>query len=213
MVTVHKSPRSPGKLAKIFMISLAVSVVSGLVVGTATMSDASVPRAETVLSANAAVIQSNLSALEKQQAAEREAAHRKLELPMGYEFSTPVSFPKVEAQASRLSNLSGRVKELSAQQIPEVETAEYEDGYFESIAAIDWQCAWLDVAVTAAEQDDQARVKDAVARLDQFQDLQLAQAFPDYPLFLSDYVHPVLEGQFVNARAFLADGCTLAAQR
>lgn len=212
MVTVRNNPRSSGKLAKICIISLVGLAVPGLVLGTATVSDASVPRSETVLRANAAAIQNNLSALQKQQAAERDAAHSELELPRGYEFSAPLAFPEVEAQSDRFNKLSGGVELLSLQQVPEAETSVYEDGYFESIAAIDWQCAWLDVAVTAAEHGDQARVQDAVTRLDQFQDSRLVDAFPDYPLFLSDYVHPVLDGQLSNARSFLADGCTLAAR-
>lgn len=208
MVRTHGASTRSDKLTRFCMISLAGLATCGLALGTATFSDASTPQPAALLTVHAAAARSNLTALEDQQAAERAAAHNELDLPAGYTFSEPVSFPEVESQVASMNRMSARVPNVSAQEIPAPEMSVYEEGYFVSIAAIDWQCAWLDVAVAAAEQGDQARAQEAVSKLESFEDSRLAEAFPDYPVFLSSYVRPVLDGQYTNARSFLSDGCT-----
>lgn len=153
-------------------------------------------------------VNANLSQVQQQQNAEREAVMAELAMPEGYHYSNGENFDSLTAQSealeSRLSDSSANPKGSSA---PEL--VKYEDGFFAASAASDWQCAWLMEAVKHSKQNNFHKVDSDIATLESFKEKSYIQYFPDYEVFLKDAVYPLKKGDTVVAQSFIDMSCSI----
>lgn len=141
------------------------------------------------------------SEIEAQQVVERREAIGVLyELPAGAEYGpSDPTMPITELRRDIEGSMAGAVP------APEIW---YEDGYFASIVAIDWQCAWLSQSVKSSRENDSAAVASALDVLARFGASEYAQAFPDYEeVFLAEIANPVESGDLTEATSYLANVC------
>lgn len=143
-------------------------------------------------------LEKNIADLTVQQASERREAARSLELPPGAEFGPEEPFDALELQIAAYESLSDSVSAVDA---PTLEW--YEDGYFASLMAIDWRCAWVSTGVRDINKGDLKGAEAAVKELHDFASTPYASAFPDYDVFLDDVVDPMLEGETGGAYSWL----------
>lgn len=66
--------------------------------------------------------------------------------------------------------------------------AVYEEGYFSSLYAMDWQCAWVEEAMAAGARGDEPGREEAIATFQGFAASALAAAFPDFENTVSKQV-------------------------
>lgn len=146
------------------------------------------------------VLEENLATLEAQQLSERSNAEALLTLPNGAGWGPEESFAELEQQIESLEAGSGLP---SGEKWPT--TMWYEEGFFASLMALDWRCAWLSQAIHDYENGDANGGSDATRTLSSFKDHQLAFAFPDYDEFLSAYVEPLSVDDVSAATPYLAN--------
>lgn len=154
-------------------------------------------RAKTILAEN------RLEA-ERQQAAERTMAIADLPpLPPGASYRDPA-----------LPEIDDLEREISTDTRAEVEplSAHFEAGYFATLVAHDWQCAWLGEAVQSQEKGDPGRLRVAVSRLESFRETPYYEYFVDYDRILSDFVYPIPQGNSGPANDYLAANCSPVTQ-
>lgn len=153
-------------------------------------------------------VNANLTQVQQQQNAEREAVMAELAMPDGYYCSNGENFDSLTAQSealeSRLSDSSANPKGSSA---PEL--VKYEDGFFAASAASDWQCAWLMEAVKHSKEKNFHKVDSDIATLESFKEKSYIQYFPDYEVFLKDAVYPLKKGDTVAAQSFIDMSCSI----
>ncbi|ACQ79091.1 hypothetical protein Bcav_0830 [Beutenbergia cavernae DSM 12333] len=144
-------------------------------------------------------LEDNRAELTARQDAERAEAATVLQLPPGAAWGNLESFQSLDDQILALETGT-----LVASEDSYPELLWYEDGFFASLMAIDWRCAWLSTAVQRAEAGDVAGAANAVGVLRSFSSTSYVASFPDYDrVFLADYVDPVLDGSTQDARELL----------
>lgn len=152
-----------------------------------------------------ATLEQNRADLQEQQEAESREARAALALPPGTDWGPAETFPELTQQISALDSAVGDGPEAVAELLTQdPHTLWYEDGFFASLAAIDWRCAWLSTGVAAVQNGDEAGAREAVSQLQGFADSELADAFPDYDIFLTQYAAPLLDGTVDGALGALA---------
>lgn len=102
------------------------------------------------------------------------------------EWSTFEQFDELDSQIARLEGGQSLAKDQTHPM-----SLWYEDGFFASLMALDWQCAWLSEAVSQYDAGNVAIAEEAVEQLYSFAENPLAAAFPDYGSYLSIYVEPI----------------------
>ncbi|UNX53369.1 hypothetical protein MF406_10130 [Georgenia sp. TF02-10] len=147
-------------------------------------------------------LEKNRADLITQQHRERDRVAAELEMPPGAAFGPPESFEQLDAQIDTHSSSS-----TSAQSVDAPTLEWYEDGFFSSLMAIDWQCAWLSTGVRAVNEGDPDAAAEAVDILHEFASSEYATAFPDYDDFLTDFADPLLEGDTAPAYPWLEPNC------
>lgn len=151
-----------------------------------------------------AILAENRLEVERQQAAERAMAIADLPpLPPGASYRDPA-----------LPEIDDLEREVSADTRDEVEplSAQFEAGYFATLVAHDWQCAWLGEAAQAHEAGNLGRVQVAVSRLESFRETSYYEYFVDYDRVLSDFVYPIPQGNTGPANDYLAANCSPVTQ-
>lgn len=155
-----------------------------------------------VIAMHIAELQANLEELKAQQMAERLEAQTVLTLPPGTSFSEPVPIWEIENQIRSLEELQSSG---SPADVENPTLSWYEDGYFASLMAMDWRCAWLSTGIKQVEAGED--VTQTVETLHSFTSTEYAAAFPGYDRFLSNEVDPLLKGRTAAARSALST-CT-----
>lgn len=115
--------------------------------------------------------------LHAQQDAERAEAAEVLELPPGAQFGPPEVF---------------------------TEPAWYQEGFFASLMAIDWRCAWLSTGVKQVNAGNLAEATESVEVLHSFTESTYIASFPDYDYVLDEFVDPLLDGDTSAAESYLS---------
>ncbi|WP_448073958.1 hypothetical protein [Georgenia yuyongxinii] len=147
-------------------------------------------------------LEENRAALVAQQDAERTEAARAFKLPPATEFGPLEAFDGIETQIAAY-RASSDAKSSGASSVESPTTYWYEDGFFASLAAIDWKCAWLSTGVKQVNADDLDGVAETVKVLHSFTSTEYASAFPDYDYFLEESVDPLLKGDTSGAYLYL----------
>ncbi|MDO5494592.1 MAG: hypothetical protein Q4G64_02650 [bacterium] len=143
----------------------------------------------------------NLAQLEDQQRTERDRALQELTFPEGTTVGAAHDFDAVRTQIDQIDTGSAWLSHTDQADPAELEW--YEPGYFASIVALDWQCAWLSSAVASLASGDSVGVASASTLLRDFRDSDFADAFPDYDYFVAEYVDPLEQGDSSGADAYL----------
>lgn len=146
-------------------------------------------------------LEENLTEVTTQQKLERLEGAAAFDLPPGASFSEPETFDALESQISDLES-GQRSRSLSTSEIEDLELLWYEDGFFTSLMAIDWQCAWLSAGAAHVQAGNLEGVREAVETLHTFASSQYASSFEYYPGFLAEQVDPLLEGDTTGAELF-----------
>ena len=175
--------------------------------------DAAAGKVELLAQKNISLLKQNLNEVSAQQKLERAEAAAVLDLPAGTAFVAPESFEGLRTQVNALE-AQQRSRSFTKSAAEEPSLYWYEEGFFTSLMAIDWQCAWLSTGVAQVESGEMDDVRETVETLRSFASTEYASAFPDYAAFLTDQVDPLLEGETDGARSFfpncsastLADG-------
>lgn len=195
--------------------SLAAVVAAGaLAAALGASSDGSPPESaatndlDAVVEENISRLEQNLNDLTSQQDLERIEGAAAFTLPPGASFTPPESFDSVESQISDLE-VAQQSRSIAASEVEEPERLWYEDGFFTSLMAIDWQCAWLSTGVSQVESGDVNGVRETVETLRSFTSTDYVSSFPDYDAFLTDQVDPLLEGETAGAESFFPN-CSAA---
>lgn len=144
----------------------------------------------------------NRADLEAQQKAERAEGRAAFEMPAGSDFSPAQPFEEIDSQTESLES-SLRRGAVSATEVEETTLSWYEGGYFTSLMAIDWKCAWLKTGVAQVQASDPAGAASTVETLHSFAATEYADDFPDYDVFLHDLVDPLLEGDITGALEYV----------
>lgn len=153
------------------------------------------------------VLEENKAEVESQQVAEMRSAQTSLALPQGATWGPGDDFSVLDEQIAELkASLASSTSRNKASTVDEPLVVWYEDGFFASLAAIDWRCAWLSTGIVATNEGDKEGLEQAVSQLRSFSESDLAIAFPDYDYFLKAHVDPLLTGSTVEAEEALA-GC------
>ncbi len=153
------------------------------------------------LKENIAVVEEQIEQKTDQQSKEREIGKALLgELPVGAKYAAEEELTELEEQRSALRSNDPDLN-------PENLVVNYEEGYFSSLLALDWQCAWISEAVVLAEQGDQDGVSAAIETLWSFEDNELASSFPDYARKLNDLAEPLRSGNVTYTKQYLAANC------
>lgn len=157
---------------------------------------------ETAIQAQVSQLEQNRTDLEAQQDAERAEGAAAFDLPAATDFSPSQSFEAIDSQIDDLeaAQQAGR---SSRPALDDPKLLWYEDGYFTSLMALDWQCAWLSTGVERVESGEQEGVAEVVETLRSFTSTRYVDAFPDYDAFLADQVDPLLEGDTSGAYSYL----------
>lgn len=150
------------------------------------------------------VVDSARAELDAQALEESTAAQKELPpLPEG------ITYP----DATHVADLDGVEADLDSGRITTQEAVSesqvvYEDGYFASLTAIDWQCAWISQAVASHDAGDDAGVSRAIQVLTDFGSSDLATAFVDWNSYiLPEMVEPIATGDTDLALNYLDHGC------
>ncbi|PFG20153.1 hypothetical protein [Serinibacter salmoneus] len=186
----HPNPIALSSMALVVLTACAPASPDPAANSTPSSSVASTPDASVSLGAEEAQwleeLRENRSEVGAQQERERAEAEALLPLPAGAEWSTFERFAELDEQIERLEGGSG----LSSGQTHPM-PLRYEDGFFASLMAIDWQCAWLSEAVSQYDAGNLTAAQDAVETLRSFTEKPLAAAFPDYSSYLEAFVEPL----------------------
>lgn len=146
-------------------------------------------------------LERNLAEIGTQQDLERTEGAAVFTLPPGTSFSAPESFESVESQIADIES-ARQSRSITDSEVEDPELLWYEDGFFTSLMAIDWQCAWLSTGVSQVESGDVGGVRETVETLRAFTSTEYVSSFPDYDKFLTDQVDPLLEGETAGAESF-----------
>lgn len=146
-------------------------------------------------------LQQNLTEIGTQQDLERIEGEAVFSLPPGTSFSAPESFESVESQIASIESAQ-QSRTTAESEVEDPELLWYEDGFFTSLMAIDWQCAWLSTGVSQVESGDVDGVRETVETLRSFTSTEYVSSFPDYDKFLTDQVDPLLDGETAGAESF-----------
>lgn len=147
------------------------------------------------------VVDEQIEQAEDQQTSERAVGFELLgELPLGAQYAAEEELTELQEQRSAL-------RTMSVDETPESLGVIYEEGYFTSLMALDWQCAWISEAVYRAEQGEQEGVEEALKTLWSFEDNELAESFPDYARKLKDLAEPLRSGNVDYTKRYLAANC------
>ena len=140
------------------------------------------------------MLERNLEELTAQQAAERTLASEVLQLPDGAEFGDPDAFTEITDQLDELRDPDSQL-EPGEDDAGLPDTFIYEDGFFKSVMAIDWRCAWLSEGVRQVNAGDLDGAAATVDLIHSLKSSEFVVYFPDYDAFLSRAVDPLLDGR------------------
>lgn len=186
------------------LVMAGVPVIAGAI-GTSGARSASAERSpdpDVTVQEAIADLEQNLTALDAQQALERAEGVEAFALPPGASFGPLETFDGIESQLSVLE--AAQLSEsLSPAELEASVLYWYQDGFFTSLMAIDWRCAWLSTGVAQVEAGLVDDVPGTVELLHSFASTEHASSFPDYDLFLTRHVDPLLEGDTSGAYDYL----------
>ena len=150
---------------------------------------------------NIAVVEKQINEKTDQQSRERAIGKKILgALPAGASYAPEEELTELEEQRSAL-------RAAEPDMSPDNLVVNYEEGYFTSLLALDWQCAWISEAVVRAEKGDQSGVNAALETLWSFEDSELISSFPDYARKLNDLAVPLKNGNVAYTKRYLAENC------
>lgn len=97
---------------------------------------------------------------------------------------------------------------ITAQEAVAESQVVYEDGYFASLTAIDWQCSWISQAVASQDTGDEASMSRAIQVLTDFGTSDLAAPFVDWNSYiLPEIIEPIATGDTDLALNYLDHTC------
>lgn len=129
------------------------------------------------------------------------AAKAVLTMPEGTEFGPVHELERIDSQIALLSGEHGN--EMLASGAVDVVDQWFEPGFFASLVAIDWKCAWLSTGVAAVQAGDHAAAAEAVETLHSFTETEYVESFPDYDDVLGLHADPLLVGDTTAALDYL----------
>ncbi|WP_043534366.1 hypothetical protein [Actinomyces polynesiensis] len=200
--THHTAVLTSSGILILVALGFAVSALSGPAVSTTPQSQ-TFSRVTTDSQAlevvDSARTELNSQALEESSAAKRELPP----LPEGASYPDRTHVSDLDDTQADLD--AGR---LTAQEAVAESQVVYEDGYFASLTAIDWQCSWISQAVASQDTGDEAGVARAIQVLTDFGASDLAAPFVDWNSYiLPEIIEPIATGDSDLALNYLDHSC------
>ncbi|WP_157607130.1 hypothetical protein [Sanguibacter suarezii] len=163
---------------------------------------AATSKRDIVVQENISQLEQNLTEIAAQQEIERTEGAAAFALPPGTSFAAPEPLDEIKSQISNLE-ATERSKSIPASAVEDPTLYSYEDGFFTSLMAIDWKCAWLSTGVAQVDAGKMDEVAETVEILHSFTSTEYALSFPDYDVFLTNHVDPLLKGDTAGAHQYL----------